>query len=256
MPQNIADICFRKDGMLAEEFGNLYRSLFASPERHEAIIRALAGKNKGLTRGELVEKSRLETGGWLTLTLTELEESGFIERIQPYEKKLKDSLYRLTDEFSLFYFRFMEGKTAQERSYWLAQSQSPQYRAWSGYAFENICLKHIGQIRGVLGISGMKTYHASWRLPGGSGKQGTQVDMLIDRPDQCINICEMKFSEQVFTIDKAYADALQKKKQAFRSATRTRKTLFLTMITTYGTADNDHKAHVVDNELTMDALFE
>lgn len=254
--QNIAEICFSKDGVLSGEFSNLYRALFSSPEKHEEIIRALAAKNMGLTRSELLDDAKLLTGGGLTMVLTELEESGFIERIQPYGRKTKDALYRLTDEFSFFYFRFMEGGASRGKDQWLAQSQSPRYRAWSGYAFENVCLKHINQLRQALGISGMHTSQASWRSTGSDQQQGAQIDLLIDRPDQCINICEMKFSEHMFTIDKSYAVLLQKKRMAFHMSTQTRKTIFLTMITTYGTVNNDHKQQQVDNELTMDHLFD
>lgn len=256
VPQNIANICFSKDGLLANEFGNLYSSLFSTPERHEEIVRALAAKNTGLTRGQLLNGSRLLTGGGLTMALTELEESGFIERMEPYQKKKRNSLYRLADEFSLFYFRFMEGVAGSQQEQWLAQSQSQRYRSWSGYAFENVCFKHINQLRQALGISGMHTHKASWRKAGSRTEQGAQIDLLIDRPDQCVNICEMKFSEHSFTIDKSYASALQKKLMVFKEATQTRKAVFLTMITTYGVKDNAYKQQLVDSELTTDDLFQ
>jgi hypothetical protein len=247
--QNIEKCCFSKDGALTNEFTNLYSALFNTPDKHIEVIRALARKNKGLTRSEILATAKLLTGGSITTVLTELEESGFIQRTFPFGKKEKDSLFRLTDEYSLFYLKFME--KAGEHQFQRTQA----YAAWCGYTFENICIKHISQIKKTLQIGGVYTTISSWLQPGSESAAGAQIDLLIDRADHCINICEIKFSTVSFVIDKKYAESLQNKIQAFRRTTATKKTLFLTLITTYGVVDNDYKTQRVDAEVTMNSLF-
>lgn len=255
--QNITKCCFTKDGILVHEFENLYAALFNNPNNHIEIIRALSRKNKGLTRSEILATGKLLTGGTLTTVLNELEESGFIEKTYPFGKKEKDSLFRLTDEYSLFYLRFMDKRNDQisKNTDWPGFAQSQLYSAWCGYAFENICIKHITQIKKALQIGGVHTSVSSWVHQGSEKSPGAQIDLLIDRADNCINICEMKFSTTPFLIEKKYAESLLNKVQAFHQATNTKKTLFLTFVTTYGLVDNDYKTQRVDAEVTMNALF-
>jgi len=253
--QNIENACFSKDGILSNEFDNLYAALFSAPEKHIQIIHALAKKNKGLTRGEILKTGRLLTGGGITTVLNELTESGFIQKTYPFGKKEKDSLYRLTDEFSLFYFKFIQNRKPNEKGYWLSKHATQAYTSWCGYAFENICLKHIVQIKNALQIGGIQSAESSWHKTGSKDEDGTQIDLLIDRADQCINICEIKFSIKKFTIDKKYLAELQNKIAAFRTQTATRKTLLLTFITTYGLSDNASKQQIADAEITMESMF-
>jgi hypothetical protein len=252
--QNVENCCFSKDGALVNEFNNLYAALFNNPHNHIEVIRALARKNKGLTRTEILKTSKLVTGGSITKVLTELEESGFIEKTSPFERLEKDSLYRLIDEYSLFYLKFMEKESRPAA--WSGIQKKPAYTSWCGYAFENICLKHVDQIKRALQIGGVFTVTSSWVQPGKGKDTGAQIDLVIDRADHCINICEIKFSTGPFVIDKKYADALQNKVSVFRQATKTRKTLFLTFITTYGVTDNPHKTQRVDAEVRMGSLFD
>jgi len=255
--QNIEKCCFSKDGPLTNEFENLYSSLFVNPDRHVEIIRALGRKNKGLTRSEILATTKLLTGGSLTTALNELEESGFIQRTFPFGKKEKDSLFRLSDEYSLFYLRFLDKHAENNllKAGRPAFQQTPAYKTWCGYAFENICFKHINEIKRALQIGGVNSTISSWHHSGSGDLPGAQIDLLVERADHCINICEMKFSTTPFLIDKKYAEALQNKIHAFRRATGTKKTLFLTFVTTYGVLDNDYKVQGVDAEVTMNALF-
>jgi AAA+ ATPase superfamily predicted ATPase len=250
--QNIENCCFSKDGFLTNEFNNLYAALFSNPHNHLEVIRALARKNKGLTRTEILKAGKLLTGGTITKVLTELVESGFIQKIRPFGKKEKDSLFRLIDEYSLFYLKFMEKDDRQGD--WPGIQKTQAYTAWGGYAFENICFKHIAQIKTALQIGGVITNTSSWVQNGRGEAPGAQIDMVIDRADNCINVCEMKFSTGETVIDKKYADSLENKLSVFRQNTGTKKTLFLTIITTHGVADNAYKTRV-DAEITMDALF-
>lgn len=195
------------------------------------------------------------TGGGLTTILEELTESGFVTKNQPYNKKKKDALYRLSDEYSFFYLRYMHGKTVREQGQWLAQSNTTQYRSWCGYAFENVCFKHIHQIKKALGIAGIYTEQSSWTTSGNEFYEGAQIDLLIVRSDQSINICEIKFSEHPFKIDKKYAEALQKKILAFKQSTNSKSNTILTFVSTYGLANNSYNEQLVDAEVRMESLF-
>ncbi|MCW3104231.1 MAG: ATP-binding protein [Bacteroidetes bacterium] len=251
-PQIINRLCFEPNGLLKDEFGKLFKSLFARAERHEAIVAALAKKSKGLTREEISKASKIPTGGNLTGLLDELEESGFIRRYVPFGKQSRNSLYQLCDFFSLFYMKFMKDQKTVDKGYWLHMIDSPKHRAWSGYAFEQVCLAHIPQIKKELGISGIETETSSWKSA--RPKDGAQIDLVIDRRDGVINLCEMKFSISPFIIDKKYDAELRNKVGAFRTETKTKKSVFLTMITTFGLQDNSYAGNV-QNDLKMDVLF-
>jgi hypothetical protein len=253
--QNIDAICFSENGLLWDEFPKLYASLFENSNVHVRIVRALAGKQKGLTRSEIVQSSRLPEGGGVTTVIAELLHSGFISTYQPFGKKKKDTLYRLTDEFSLFYLQFMEDNRQEGAGIWQQLSKTQAYISWAGYAFENICLKHIPQIKKALGISGVYATASSFYKKGTGEEEGVQFDLLIDRKDHVINICEIKFYGAEITIDKAMALEYRNKMAAFKEASRTRKQLFLTMITTFGVKQNQYSLGLVDASLTMDDLF-
>lgn len=251
--QNIDRLCFQKDGILRTEFDNLYRSLFENAEKHTAIVEAVSKKTKGLTRSELIKEARLPSGGSLTKILLELEESGFIRKYIAYGNKEVNSLYQLADFYSLFYLRFIKKSSILDDNNWINSLDSPAQRAWSGYSFEQICLAHIKQIKQALGISGVQTVTSAWVS---NSNPGTQIDLLIDRRDHVINLCEMKFSINAFTIDKKYAEELRNKIGAFTSEVKTRKSIYLTMITTFGLTKNQYLMSLVQNDLTMDVLFE
>ena len=252
-PQNINKLCFESNGLLIHEFSNLFKSLFARSERHEAIVAALAKKSKGLTREEISIESKLANGGGFTRLLSELEESGFIRRYVPFGKKFRNSLYQLADFFSLFHIKFIKGQKDFDRNHWLKMMDHPKYRSWSGYAFEQVCLAHIPQIKKALGISGVGTKTSSWRSA--QSADGAQIDLVIDRRDGVVNLCEMKFSVNPFAIYKKYDGELRNKTEAFRMETGTKKALFLTMITTFGLTETLYSGNI-PNDLNMGVLFE
>jgi uncharacterized protein len=255
--QTIDALCFEKDGILYNEFTQLYQALFDSPDKHLSVINALAQKRKGLTRLEILQATGLQNAGSATRVLEELEESNFIEKYMPMSQKITDNLYRLTDFYSLFYLKYIQNnKIKKVESIWQLLSTSPSWYAWSGYAFENICLQHSYQIKKALGINGMYALIGNWQLRGQSDVEGTQIDMLIDRADKIINVCEIKFTDTAFEIDKAYSDNLRKKRDIFRTTTKTKKSVFITMITTYGLVQNKYSIGLVQNDITLDALFE
>jgi len=253
--QNIDAICFSEDGLLVDEFNNLYAALFKNSANHIAIIRALAKNRKGLTRREIIQYSGLSDGGGLSKVLDELSSSGFIASYYPFGKKTRTSLYRLVDEYSLFYLNFIEKNKRNVQGAWKSLSQSAVFKSWSGYAFESVCLKHIEQIKKALQIGGIYSEASGFVFTGNEYLPGIQIDLLIDRNDQVINICEMKFYQKEFSISKSYAEQLRRKLSIFEEISKTKKQVFLTMITTFGLLENKHSQCLVDNELTMDILF-
>ena len=209
-----------------------------------------------MSRAEVLAICGFTTGGWTTHLFEELEESGFITQYIPFDKTARDSIYKLTDEYSLFYLKFIEhGKTTGTGA-WLKLSNGQSYNSWSGFAFEAVCQKHVPQIKQALGIAGVYTEASSWRYIPKKGETGTQIDLLLDRQDHCINVCEMKFATSEFVIDKKYASELDSKVKVFKEQTKTKKTIFPTMITTYGVKKNEHYLGRIQTEISMDDLFE
>jgi AAA+ ATPase superfamily predicted ATPase len=251
----IDELCFTKNGFLRTEFTNLYLSLFDKADHHMNVIKALAAKTSGLTRNEIIEACSLSSGGTTTRLIEELVESGFITPYVPFNKDIKESIYKLTDEYSLFYLKFMNSRIQSGSSTWQKMSAGASWKSWSGFAFENICLKHTSQIKNALGIAAVNTQESVWRYVPGKREAGAQIDLLIDRQDNCINICEMKFSTGEFTIDPGYAKELKNKLDIFGTKTKTRKTLFLTMVTTQGVKHNANYIGLVQQDLTMSILF-
>ncbi|PCH57382.1 MAG: ATPase [Legionellales bacterium] len=259
--QIINDICFSPNGALSREFHNLYHSLFNNAENHIKIIIALAQKISGLSKNEIIAKTKINSGGSLTNIMHELERSGFIAKIPMYGKSIYNATYRLIDEFSIFYLSWMINLNHDLNDvgshYWLQQHAQPKYSTWAGLAFESICLKHLITIKQALGIAAVTSYASSWRYISRSAEDttGAQIDLVIDRSDNCINLCEIKFSKNKLRIDKNYANNLNHKKAVFQAQTNSRKSLFTTLITTYGTEHNNNYINSVDQELTIDIFF-
>jgi uncharacterized protein len=252
--QAIDRLLFSKNALLKDELKELFTSLFDDGKYHEAIVAVLASKRQGLSRNEIIKQSKSPSGGSFTRLINELSASGFVEKTAPLMNARKDTLYRLTDEFCFFHYKFMRKSKTQQQGTWLVSHQTATWFAWSGYAFESICMKHLQQIEHALGIAAIHTSTASWT--GAYAKEMAQIDLLIDRADRIINVCEMKFSTTVFTIDKKYAQELRKKLDIFRNASATKKTILLAMITTYGVTENEYANELVQSSVTMDALFQ
>ncbi|MGC4102564.1 AAA family ATPase [Ferruginibacter sp.] len=253
--QIIDKCCFTKTGFLYNEFSDLYKALFDGADRHFKVIRALAAKPAGLNRNELIKICKLQSGGSTTNLLEELSASGFITAYVPMDKKSKDSIYKLTDQYSLFYLKFMEANRGGSKGTWVRLSDTPAWKSWSGLAFENICMQHIPAIKKQLGIAGIYSETSIWRSRGKGTKDGVQIDLVINRRDNCINLCEIKFYENKFTIDKRYAAQLQQKKYIFQQETKTRKQLFITLISSAGLQQNENSIGLVDQQFTLDDLF-
>ncbi len=253
--QLIDEICFHPDGRLSDEYNQLYHSLFKNAEDHMAIIEALATKPYGLTRDALLKKSKLPDGGSFTRATKELIDSGFIDVYQPFGRIKKGAVYKLIDLYTLFYLKFIKGNISKRANTWQSLSSGGAFNAWSGYAFENICILHIDQILQSLGIGGLHADLSSWYFKGNQELRGAQVDLVIDRKDGIIHLCEAKFSKEEFVITKDYIKRLRHKRLAFQHATKSKKSIVTTLLTTYPAIQNKYYLDEIHTEISMDALF-
>jgi len=261
--QNIDRLLFDEDGELHDEFQSLYNSLYKNATNHIKIVTALATKGHGLTRKELIEKTKLSDNGKFSLMLEELQSCGFIRSYEPYLSKMRQkpftedrlspvTLYQLVDPFTLFHFQVMRKADAHDPNYWSNNQNSHVYSTWSGLSFEMLCLNHVEQIKMALGISGITANAFSWL---GKGKdRSAQIDLLIDRADKTINICEMKFYNKPYAMTAKDEDDIERKVTSFIEATHTDKNIIVTMITAKGLERNEH-SEGIQKELTLDQLF-
>ena len=253
--QNIDRLFFANNGELRGEFENLYHSLFKKAGDHIAIVTALAKKNKGLPRKDILRITRLSNNKKFSTTLEELEKCGFIRSYVPFGETKRDILFQLTDAFTLFHFHYSQENKYQDEAFWTNSLNSARYRAWSGYAFEILCLNHIKQIKQVLGISGIQTRACCWFSKEEEGCKGAQIDLIIDRADQTINICEMKFAQSEYEITKADDENFTNKVDTFLRQTGTRKSLIFTLITSFGVKQNVYSGRV-QRQVTLRELIQ
>ena len=253
--QNIDRLFFQRNGEMRREFNALYASLFRRPQAYIDVVTALGTKKVGMTRSEIIEAIGADNGGGLTKVLNELEECDFIRSYTSIGKAKKETLYQLIDNFTLFHFKFMADSGINDEHHWSSILNKPVYNAWSGLAFERVCLHHISQIKQALGISGIISNVFSWVYrPKNKKEKGVQIDLLLDRSDGVINLCEMKFAKDKFEITANDDKELRRKVSTFESKTATRKAVTTVMITSYGLVRNEW-ANAIPCQVTMDDLF-
>ena len=255
LPQNIDRIFFAKDAPLEHEFDYLYAALFKKPEPYVRIISALAKKKTGMTREELLEATHLADSGNLSVRLEELESCGFLRKYRQYGNKERNAVYQLVDNFTLFYYKFMEEKPTDEH-YWSNQINTPKINAWCGLAFERVCLEHVSQMKQALGISGVLSEACSWACKENKENDihGSQIDLMIVRKDQVINLCEMKYSRKKYTITAKTDEEIRNKTSDFLSITGARYAIHPTLVTPYGVAEGSYTGNI-QNVITTDDLF-
>jgi AAA+ ATPase superfamily predicted ATPase len=254
LPQNIDNLFFNSEGTLKDEFTKIFNSLFKHSDKYIKLVIALGEKRMGLTRDEIVELSKLNDGGSITRMLEELEQCGFIRSYYAFAKKQRDKIYQLIDLFSLFYLNFIFNKKNNDDFFWTNNFRTPKHNTWRGYAFEQVCLWHISQIKSKLGISGVSTNYSAWRSTDENSKNMAQIDLVIDRNDHIINHFEMKYSKDEYAITKEYNELLRKRYAMFTDETKTRKTVHTTMITTYGLKRNSYFGNI-QSEVKMDEMY-
>ena len=246
--QNIDEMFFSKSDKLEEEFGELYASLFQSPEPYIRLVTALATKKVGMTRDVLSAASGIAESGKMTQCLDDLDRCGFIRKYTPLGKSNRGSVYQLMDNFTLFHFSFIVSGRGSDRQYWSKLQSTRTHSTWAGLAFERLCLQHVDQIKRALQIGGVITNEHAWYSP------AAQIDLLIDRDDGIINLCEMKFADGVHTISKQESEAIRRKKLVLKEETATKKAVYVTYVTTEGLNRNSY-ANDVQSEVTLDDLF-
>ena len=255
LAQNIDRMFFIDGAPLANEYRELYASLFKNASLHTAVIEALATKRTGMGQTELQSALGMASSGKLTEALATLEQSGFIRPYLPFGAKKKGTVFQLVDNFSLFHHRFLTGTAKGDPAFWTATADSPQRSTWLGLSFEILCLQHVAQIKRRLGISGLHCGVCSWRHQADDTcPVGAQIDLLIDRADNVVNVCEMKFSRGLYILDGRTRATLDNVIEAFRMVTKTRKSIHLTLVTASGLARTEH-AQAVQSEVTLDDLF-
>jgi AAA+ ATPase superfamily predicted ATPase len=254
--QIINALCFDPDGALAGEFDHLFASLFSDDEIYRRIVGQLARTRYGVPRDDLLRAVGASSGGGINRVLINLEEAGFIQTVIPFGRARRDRFYRLVDEFSLFHLQWLEGRRRGKRGDWTAIRGTAKWNNWAGLAFEALCLKHVDVIERALGISGVRTDASSWQHQArGRDDAGAQIDLLIDRADDVISVCELKHTVNPFTITKRYAEDLRRKLAVFQRETRTRKNLQLVLITTAGVLANAYSRDLVDRQVELDAFW-
>jgi hypothetical protein len=252
LSQNIDKLFFNNNATLRDEFTAIYNSLFKHSEKYILLMIALGEKRMGLTRDEIVKHANLPDGGSVTRMLEELEQCGFIRSYYSFGKKQKYKIYQLVDLFSLFHLSFLQSKINNDENFWTNNFGTPTHNTWRGYAFEQVCLWHIPQIRHKLGISGVTVNYSSWRSA--DKEMLAQIDLVIYRNDRVINLCEMKYATNEYVITKEYNDKLRRKKACFIEETKNRNTVHTTMITPYGVKHNAYWGNI-QSEVKMDDLF-
>lgn len=253
--QNFDRLFFGESDELRGEYGRLFSSLFKRPSKHIEIVELLGRKKCGMTRTDIVEGLGGSSGGDISTCLEELCQCGFLRRYDMIGRVKKDATYQLIDNFVLFHFQFIRGRRGHDDKFWTLSYASPAANTWRGLAFERLCLWHLPQIRKALGISGVRMDAYSWRggkvgAPGGN----VQIDLLLDRGDNMVDICEMKFSGAEYELDADESRKLANRVEAFRRATGTRKGVRTVLITTYGLANGKHSGEI-GSVVTLDDLF-
>ncbi len=254
--QNIDNLFFRNKAELWDEFEHLYRTLFVNSDKYIQVMECLSKKRNGYTRNEIASEMGIASNGKLTKILENLINSGFVRASSFYRNKKKETLYQSSDYYTNFYFRFLRDNYGKDEHYWSKALDVPSRRSWAGLTFEQVCKDHIYQIKKKLGISGVLSEEYTWFTRGNEelGTSGAQIDLLIERRDRVINICEIKFCADEFVIDKEYDLKLRNKMEAFKRETSTKYGLQLTMITTYGVKSNKYSS-IIGSQVTLEDLF-
>ena len=230
----------------------MYASLFKKPEPYITIVSLLATKRRCLTRNELIENGKFVDNGGFSQMLENLESCGFIRNYNAIGKEKKDSLYQLVDPFTIFYYEFIKGNKNNDPNFWTHCLNTNPYHTWCGLSFERVCLLHVEQIKHALGISGVISRIHSWRSS--ATKNGAQIDLLIDRDDDVIDLCEMKYTKAPWEMTDEDSNDIIHKESVFRSETGTTKAIHNVLVSANGVKRNAYSDDL-QNIVTLDDLF-
>ncbi len=255
LQQNIDNILFSREAPLKNEFDYLYASVFKKPQVYIRIVETLATKKVGMTREEIIQRSGIINSGDLSHKLEELESCGFIRVYYAFGMKKKNAVYQLIDSFTLFYYQFLKSRPTDEH-FWSNQINTPAVNTWAGLAFERLCLLHINQMKQKLGITGIISEVNSFycQADPDKGITGSQIDLLIVRKDQVINLCEMKYSSSEYTVTEKTDRSIRNKINDLRISSGTKYAIHPTIVTTYGLLPNSYSNNI-QSVITLDDLF-
>ena len=255
LAQNVDALFFAERGKLRDEFDYLYASLFRNAEPHIRIVEALAKRKCGLTREEIIAETGLQNGGNFKTWLEELVQCDFVRKYVQPGRKNRGALFQLMDAYTLFYYTFLADGRINDEHYWTNSLDSHRMSVWRGLAFERVCLQHVSQIKNALGISGILTHEYAWRATVDDPEtRGAQIDLVLDRADRTVNLCEMKYSAEPYEIDKDEDEKLRNRRALFSKETGGRKNCRTTMITANGVKRTKYWG-VVQSEVTLGDLF-
>lgn len=252
LAQNVDALFFSKQAKLRDEYDRLFASVFSNPELMKKIVRFLYTKNAGYTRDELIEKMGIRDGGTLSQSLNALISSDFVMKYVPFGKGRKEH-YKLVDPFCMFYLHFVDKKKDIDNGFRQQNVSSQQIASWRGFAYENVCFNHVPQIKKALGISGVITTHSAWSKRS-DDTEGTQIDLLISRKDNVINMCEIKYYGDVFAVGREYYQVLLHRQAVLSEEISPKNAIHNTLITTFGLAYNEYSG-IFSNVITLDELF-
>ena len=252
LAQNIDEMFFLDKGSLDGEFDALYSSLFTQSESYIKVVEALSSKNKGLTRSEILDAVRMKSNGHFSTIMKNLIDCEFVRRYKGYGKRSKMSLYQLIDPFTLFYFKYIRKYGTSDKPFWQFQTDTRTHDTWAGIAFEQLCLNHHAQIEKGLGISGITTRVFSWT---GAAEEKAQIDLIIRRSDGIINVCEMKYYDEDYSVDKKGLTDIQRRIGIFKESNSPKEAIHPVLVTTYGLKRNAY-SDVFQNVITLKDLFQ
>lgn len=253
LAQNVEAVFFAENAPLKYEFDRLFHSLFVNPEIMKKIILVLNSKSGGYTRQELVELTGANDSGEFTNQLKALISGGFIIRYTSFGQGKRKDLYKLFDPFCIFYLKFVKDNL-NKKIRWTALESTNSVVIWRGLAFENVCFNHIAQIKNSMQIGGVSTEESLWSKRGEEDSPGTQIDLIIKRKDNVINMCEIKFLSNLFSVNKEYHLVLENRREILSSMIPKKAVVHNTLITTYGLKKNEYAGDFI-NVVLLDDLF-
>ena len=254
LAQNIDRLFFAADAKLEDEFDLLFGSLFINPEQYKSIVRLLATRHSGFTREEIALKTGIPNGGGLSNQLKSLIASDFITYYIPFGQGARQARYKLTDNFCSFWLRFHDRKMVTDPRFWENNINTPALNTWRGIAFEELCLRHISLLKRALGVEGVSSFESAWSIKNDDQSDGQQIDLIIDRADNVVNLCEMKFYNTEFKVTKDYYKKLNDRLNTVQEHLPKRKVIHLTLVTTEGLAHNEYSG-IFQRVITLEDLL-
>lgn len=254
LAQNIDQLFFDEDAKLRDEYDRLFASVFASPEQMKRIVGVLGTRRTGFTRQEVLSKAGLDDNGASSKLLKALMASDFIQSYVPFGMGKRDEHYKLTDPFCLFYQKYVEGRNEMDAEFWIHNVTAHSVNSWRGFAFEEVCLAHIRQVKNAINILDVSSTQSSWSLKGDDDKEGSQIDLLINRKDNVVDMCEMKFYNEHFTVSKSYHAKLVHRQNLLTEQLPRRTAIHHVLITTFGLNYNEYSG-IFQHVITIDQLF-